>query len=92
MLELSADDAQNRDFDDDFGDPPLPTSQPSGDAVDELPIIIPFPFNDSLRSAYRAALKHEGEIQSWDCPQGGRAYVLVIPRRNFVNSLSKKSA
>lgn len=33
----------------------------------------------------RAATVHGGKIQTWDCPQGGTANVLVIPRRQEVN-------
>ena len=34
-----------------------------------------------LEIARRAAVVHGGQIQTWDCPQGGTANVLVIPRR-----------
>ncbi len=50
-----------------------------------LAVILPFPANENLRIAYRAAIEHGGQVQSWQCPQGGMAYVLVIPRRKMVN-------
>ena len=54
----------------------------------DFPVLVPFPRSDNLRDAYRAAFKHEGQIQCWECPQGGMAYVLVIPRRR----IAKKAA
>ena len=54
---------------------------PMGSAADgELPTIIPFPESQHLRDANRAAMSHGGHVQTWDCPQGGMAYVLVIPK------------
>ena len=52
----------------------------------DLAILIPFPATDKLREAYRAAFQHDGQIQSWRCPQGGLAYALVIPRRRMFKS------
>lgn len=49
----------------------------------DVPTLLPFPCSENLRDAYRAAFKHEGQIQCWECPQGGMAYVLVIPRRRI---------
>jgi hypothetical protein len=46
----------------------------------ELPMVIPFPDTEHLRNAARAAMSHGGHVQSWECPQGGTAYVLVIPK------------
>lgn len=46
-----------------------------------LPVVIPFPETEQLRNAHRAALKQGGQIQTWSCPQGGTAHVLVIPRK-----------
>jgi len=48
---------------------------------DTLPVVIPFPQTERLRNAHRAAMAHGGQIQTWSCPQGGTAHVLVIPRR-----------
>lgn len=48
---------------------------------DDLPVILQFPSTDSLRLAYRTAAQHGGQIQTWDCPQGGTAHVLVVPKR-----------
>ena len=45
-----------------------------------LPVIIPFAETEKLRDAHRAAIAQGGQIQSWNCPQGGTANVLVIPR------------
>jgi K+-sensing histidine kinase KdpD len=59
--------------------------QELSDPNEGLAVILPFPANENLRIAYRAAIEHGGQIQSWQCPQGGMAYVLVIPRRKFVN-------
>ena len=49
--------------------------------IDDLPVIVPYPANDHLRAAHRAAMLHGGQVQSFDCPQGGTAYVLVVPQR-----------
>ena len=58
-----------------------------GDFEDlDIPVLVPFPRSDNLRNAYRAAFKHEGQIQCWECPQGGMAYVLVIPRRRIARA------
>ncbi len=51
--------------------------------AEDLPRLLPFPRSDHLRDAYRSAFKHDGQIQCWECPQGGMAYVLVIPRRRI---------
>ena len=47
----------------------------------DLPVIIQFPATDALRDAYRIAAQHGGQIQTWDCPQGGTAHVWVVPKR-----------
>lgn len=49
----------------------------------DLPMIIPFPETELLRTAHRAALDHGGHVQTWNCPQGGTAHALVIPKRSF---------
>ena len=46
----------------------------------ELPTVIPFLDTEHLRNATRAAMSHGGHVQTWDCPQGGTAHVLVIPK------------
>lgn len=48
--------------------------------TNELPTVLPLPDSQHLRNAARAAMSHGGHVQSWDCPQGGTAYVLVIPK------------
>ncbi len=54
----------------------------------DLPVIIQFPSTDALRLAYRTAAKHGGQIQTWDCPQGGTAHVLVVPKHPHRNKFS----
>ena len=39
------------------------------------------PENPRLDAVRVAAQQHGGQVQSWLCPQGGTAHVLVIPRR-----------
>lgn len=39
------------------------------------------PENPRLEAVRAVVSKHGGQIQSWVCPQGGAAHVLVIPRR-----------
>ncbi len=51
-----------------------------------LPVVIPFPETEQLRNAHRAAIAHGGQIQTWSCPQGGTAHVLVIPRQRVQSS------
>lgn len=46
-----------------------------------LPVILGIQQRSKLELARRAAMVHGGHIQTWDCPQGGTANVLVIPRR-----------
>jgi len=59
------------------GKKPAESAKPEED----LPVIIQFPSTDSLRKAYRTAAQHGGQIQTWDCPQGGTAHVWVVPKR-----------
>lgn len=54
----------------------------------DLPVILQFPSTESLRTAYRLAAQHGGQIQTWDCPQGGTAHVLVVPKRPQRNKFS----
>ena len=42
--------------------------------------IIAVPVSAHLHKAQQAAMKHGCQIQSWDCPQGGTAHVLVVPK------------
>ena len=63
--------------------------QSQKDSEFDLPTIIPFPLTEQLQTAHHLALAHGGHIQTWDCPQGGTANVLVIPRRR---SRSKDSS
>lgn len=46
-----------------------------------FPIAIPHIIDQYLVDAHRLAMRHGGQIQTWDCPQGGIANVLVIPKR-----------
>lgn len=62
---------------------PTESIQNSAIQNDDLPTLLQFPRTEYLRDAYRAAFQHDGQIQSWECPQGGMAYVLVIPRRRI---------
>jgi K+-sensing histidine kinase KdpD len=59
--------------------------QESQESDNSLPVVIPFPETERLRNAHRAAMAQGGQIQTWSCPQGGTAHVLVIPRQR-VNS------
>ncbi|MDA7887538.1 hypothetical protein N9B12_00615 [bacterium] len=45
-----------------------------------LPLIIPFPESDQLRNAHLAAISQGAQIETWNCPQGGTAHVLTVPR------------
>ncbi len=46
-----------------------------------LPLIIPFPASKQLRDAHRTAISQGAQIDTWNCPQGGTAHVLTVPRR-----------
>ena len=37
---------------------------------------------DSLAEVHEAAAAHGGHVQTWDCPSGGTANVLIIPKRH----------
>jgi hypothetical protein len=63
----------------------------SKDESVDLPVIIPFPETDRLRAAHRAALAHGGQIQTWNCPQGGTAQVLVVPKRPVRTNQAKST-
>ncbi len=47
-----------------------------------LPLIIPFPESKQLRDAHRTAISQGAQIDTWNCPQGGTAHVLTVPRRH----------
>lgn len=49
----------------------------------QLPVILPFPENEYLRTAHRAALEQGGQIQTWKCPLGGTAHVLAVPKQHY---------
>lgn len=56
----------------------------------KLPRIVPVSESESLRRAQLAATSIGGQIQIWDCPQGGTAHVFVAPKPrncqpNFAN-------
>jgi signal transduction histidine kinase len=51
-------------------------------ADEMLPLIIPFPESQQLRDAHRAAISQGAQIEAWNCPQGGTAHVLTVPRRH----------
>ncbi|MEM7456648.1 MAG: hypothetical protein AAF456_20050 [Planctomycetota bacterium] len=53
----------------------------SGD--DSVPVILPFPANDNLKTALDIAAHHRGQLQSWQCQGGGNAFVLVVPNRKL---------
>ncbi len=55
---------------------------PLVDNPNHLPRVLPQVIDQFLVDAHRLALRHGGQIQSWDCPQGGMANVLVIPKQN----------
>lgn len=55
-------------------------------AETDLPKIVPVTESDSLRRAQLAATSHGGQIQIWDCPQGGTAHVFVAPKQRNANS------
>ena len=46
----------------------------------QLARIIPMPQDRRMGAAQTAAMIHGGQVQTWQCPQGGQANVLVIPR------------
>ena len=73
-----------------FGHSDSTKNQPRNnqDQNEGLPVILQFPSTDSLRTAYRIAAQHGGQIQTWDCPQGGTAHVLVVPKRPSRNRFS----
>ena len=53
-----------------------------------LPKIATIEEKSKLEMAHRAAIVHGGHIQTWDCPQGGTANVLIIPRRQECRKLA----
>jgi signal transduction histidine kinase len=58
----------------------------------ELPKIMTVSSTEKLQTAYRAASAHGGEIQTWNCPLGGLAHVLVIPRSRIKNTAENSPA
>lgn len=49
-------------------------------ARDGLPQIIPEVIDRHLVNAHRLAMQQNGQIQTWNCPQGGVANVLIVPK------------
>ena len=47
---------------------------------DVLPRIVQFPQSEQLRFAHRTAISQGAQIETWNCPQGGTAQVLTVPR------------
>ena len=48
----------------------------------KLPTIISNELDVHLSAAHRLALSQGGQIQTWNCPQGGIANVLIVPKHN----------
>ena len=65
---------------------------PLADSPNRLNRVMPQVVDQFLVDAHRLALRHGGQIQSWDCPQGGMANVLVIPKRNGVSEVVRRAA
>lgn len=61
------------------GDEPMSNRPP-------LLSIVPVEDTPQLRIARTAARQHGGQIQTWDCPQGGTAHVLVVPKTQTKNA------
>jgi K+-sensing histidine kinase KdpD len=62
---------------------------PLASELGQLPRLMPQVIDQYLVDAHRLALRHGGQIQTWECPQGGMANVLVVPKRKMksVNSI-----
>lgn len=69
---------------------PVETARFDG-SEDGLPVLLPFPSNINLRQAFDIAAHHGGQLQSWNCPRGGTAYVLVIPDRERIGQTMEKN-
>lgn len=65
---------------------------PLADGPNRLKRVLPQVVDQFLVDAHRLALRHGGQIQSWDCPQGGMANVLVIPKRNGTTEVVRRAA
>ena len=50
-------------------------------STEDLPTIELVRSSDQLSLAKKVAVEHQGQLQTWDCPDGGKAHVLVIPHR-----------
>lgn len=58
------------------------------DSAMTLPKIVATEERSKLELTRRAATVHGGHVQTWDCPQGGTANVLIIPRRQENSKLA----
>ena len=56
---------------------------------DTMPGVLPLSANRHLKRAYQAAISHGGQLQTWNCPEGGTAHVLVIPKRRNMTCQSR---
>ena len=56
--------------------------RPAANASDDqdLPHVIQFPSSESIRDVIRLAQTQHATVESWTCPLGGTAWVLVVPK------------
>lgn len=48
----------------------------------DLPRIVTDELDAHMSTAHQLAMSQGGQIQTWNCPQGGIANVLVIPKQD----------
>ena len=58
----------------------------------DLPHIIEFPTAESIRDVIRLAQSHNATVESWTCPLGGTAWVLVVPKFRKASDMQVRAA
>lgn len=57
-----------------------------------LPTIIEFPATEALRDVIRLAHQHRASVESFPCPMGGTAWVMVVSKYRSDSKIGKRAA
>ncbi len=77
----------------DSGPNPSRLSQPKqGGDPDQIPHLIEFPATEALRNVIRLAHQNQANVESFLCPLGGTAWVMVVPKLQFDSKPETRAA
>lgn len=71
-----------------------PVDEPAlqNQSTDSLPRVALFPANEHLRRLNNISIILQGTVQTWNCPLGGTAHVLVVPKQISQQSSDRRRA